>query len=178
MKRYLIITLLCLVVMLPLSAQYFDDISEFTQEGVGFDMTHAKSSAAFLDWTQLQMHHSVSMSMGGSAFGSQSYLTYQNQFYMPLGSRLSFYGNLYYQLQTYASNPALARLNSPSGDIYFDANLVYKLSENSSISFGIARYPSMYGYSYLPGAYYEPYLAYDPMYNSISGGLVPSKRNR
>lgn len=171
MKRLTALLLLLMVALAPLSAQLVDEISEFTQRGVGFDMSNAHSSAAFLDWSNIQMNHSVSMSMGASAWGSESYVTYHNEFYMPLSSRLSFYGNLYWQLQAYASNPALERLNSPAGDIYFDANLVYKLSENSSISIGFARYPATYGY-YSP--FYNNYMAYDPFYfNSYKRGLYP-----
>ena len=172
MKRLTALLLLCMVALVPLSAQLIDEISEFSQKGVGFDMSNAHSSAAFLDWSKIQMHHSVSVSMGGSALGSESYLTYHNEFYMPLSSKLSFYGNLYWQLQAYASNPALERLNSPAGDLYFDANLVYKLSENSSISIGISRYPAVYGY-------YSPYLnnyysTYDPFsFNPYRRGLFP-----
>ena len=171
MKRFKAFFIICLAGILPLSAQYVDEISEFTQNGVGFDMSNARSSAAFLDWSQIQMHHSVSMSVGASAFGSESYLTYHNELYMPLSSRLSFYGNLYWQLQAYASNPALERLNNPTGEIYFDANLVYKISENSSISFGIARYPAYYEYynrSILGESFYDPYY-----FNTYRRGLIP-----
>lgn len=169
-----LILLTCVSITI-LSAQIIDDISKFTQQGVGYDMSDAHSSAAFLDWSQFQMHHSVSMSMGGSAMGSQSYLTYHNQFSMPLSSKLSFYGNLYWQLQAYASNPALARINSPAGDLYFDANVVYKISENSSISIGIARYPSMYGYSYLPGLfnYNDTFSSYNSLFNGYYPGIRP-----
>ena len=162
--------MLCLVAFAPLSAQLIDDISEFTQKGVGFDMTSAHSSAAFLDWSKIQMHHSVSVSMGGSAMGSQSYLTYHNELYMPLSSRLTFYGNLYWQLQAYASNPALDRLNSPAGDLYFDANLVYKISDNSSISIGIARYPGYNNYFNTDpmSSYYDPFV-----FNPYRRGLYP-----
>lgn len=163
MKRLTAFVLLCLVALSPLSAQLIDDVSEFTQQGVGFDMSNARSSAAFLDWSQLQMRHSVSVSMGSSVMGAESYLTYHNEFYMPLSSKLSFYGNLYWQLKAYASNPALERLNSPAGDLYFDANLVYKLSDNSSISIGIARYPYIYS---------------DPVYSSMYDpfGFNPYRR--
>jgi hypothetical protein len=173
MKRILSIMFLCLMVFLPLSAQYFSEIPEFDQEGVGYDMSNARSQAAFLDWSKFQMNHSVSMTMGGSSIGSQSYLTYHNQFYMPLNPRLSFYGNLYWQLQTSASNPVLQRLNSPAGDIYFDANLVYKISENSTISLGIARYPSLFGNSYFPGSQYSNYQTYDPLFNPYRRGFFP-----
>ncbi len=152
--------LLSMILVASLSAQIIDDISEFTRTGVGYDMSDARSSAAFLDWSQFQMNHSVSMSVGASAVGSQSFLTYHNQFYMPLNSKLSFYGNLYWQLQAYASNPALQRLNAPVGDIYFDANLVYKINENTNLSIGVARYPATYGY----------YNSYDPFYH---GGYSP-----
>lgn len=173
MKRLTALFLICAVVLSPLSAQLIDEISEFSRQGVGFDMSNAHSSAAFLDWSKIQMNHSVSMSMGASGWGSESYLTYHNEIYMPLGSRMAFYGNLYWQLQTYASNPALERLNAPAGDIYFDANLVYKISENSSISIGIARYPAMYGYYNSP-YYGNRYMAYDPFYfNSFNRGLYP-----
>ncbi len=169
MKRYLLFTITCLIAILPLRGQYLDEISGFTRQGVGYDLSDARAQAAFIDWSKIQMHHSVSMSMGASAWGSQSYLTYHNQFTVPLSSRLSFYGNLYWQLQAYASNPALQRINSPAGDLYFDANLVYKLGENSSLSLGIARYPSTYGYGYLPGSYYDPYsIGYRG-----PGGLLP-----
>jgi hypothetical protein len=166
MKRLTAFVLLCLVALSPLSAQLIDDVSEFTQQGVGFDMSNARSSAAFLDWSQLQMRHSVSVSMGSSVMGAESYLTYHNEFYMPLSSKLSFYGNLYWQLQAYASNPALERLNSPAGDLYFDANLVYKLSDNSSISIGIARYPYIYS---------DPiYSIFDPFaFNPYRRGFYP-----
>lgn len=172
MKRFTVLFFLCMAAIAPLSAQFVDEISEFTRQGVGFDMSNARSSAAFLDWSQLQMHHSVSMSMGSSVMGAQSYLTYHNEVYMPLSSRLSFYGNLYWQLQTYASDPALERLNSPAGEIYFDANLVYKLSENSSIRIGIARYPSYYGNYYMPGQFDYPYT-YDPFFNPYLRGINP-----
>lgn len=173
MKRFLVLISFCIMCSIPLSAQSFDDISEFSPQGVGYDMSNARSAAAFLDWSKFQMHHSVSMSMGSSSVGAQSYLTYQNQFFMPINSKLSFYGNLYWQLQTYASNPALERLNAPVGDIYFDANLVYKISENSTLSLGFAKYPSMNGYSYLPGMSYNPYSAYDPFFTSFNGGMIP-----
>ncbi|MFA6618691.1 MAG: hypothetical protein WCT23_06465 [Candidatus Neomarinimicrobiota bacterium] len=158
-----------------LSAQLIDDMSEFTQKGVGYDMSEARASAAFLDWSKVQMHHSVSMSMGASGMGSQSYLTYHNQFSMPLSSKLSFYGNLYWQLQAYASNPALARINSPAGDLYFDANLVYKISENTSISLAVGRYPSLYGYSHLPGSYnyYNSFSPFNSMYNGYYPRMYP-----
>ena len=160
MKRIFSFLLICVLGIIPLSAQYIGEISEFSDQGVGFDLSDARAQAAFLDWSKIQMNHSVSMSMGASAWGSESYLTYHNQFYMPLSSRLSFYGNFYWQLQAYASNPALERLNSPTGDIYFDAKMVYKLGENSSLSIGISRYPLLYGYNYsnryMPG-YYSPY---------------------
>lgn len=165
------LALLSFALITVLSAQFMHDMSKFTQKGVGYDMSEARASAAFLDWSQFQMHHSVSMSMGGSVMGSQSYLTYHNQFFMPLSSKLSFYGNLYWQLQAYASNPALARINSPAGDMYFDANFVYKISENSSISIGVARYPSIYGYSHLPGSY-NHYNSFSP-FNSIYNGYYP-----
>ena len=169
MKRYIAFTFICLMAIAPLAAQYIDEISEFTQQGVGFDMSNARSSAAFLDWSKVQMNHSVSMSMGSSAFGSESYLTYHNEFYMPLSSKLSFYGNLYWQLQAYASNPALERLNNPAGDIYFDANMVYKLSENSTLSIGIGRYPGYYSNMYMPGSYFSPYEGL----NNYRRGLYP-----
>jgi len=173
MKRFTAFLLICMAAVAPLCAQYADEISEFTQQGVGFDMSNARSSAAFLDWSKIQMNHSVSMSMGTSVFGSESYLTYHNEFYMPLSSRLSFYGNLYWQLQAYASNPALERLNNPAGDIYFDANLVYKLSENSTISIGVARYPSLYNMYMTGDPRYSNYY-YDPFYfNTIRGGMLP-----
>ena len=169
MKRFMVFLFVCLMVVMPLMAQYIDEISEFTRQGVGFDMSNARSSAAFLDWSKVQMNHSVSMSMGSSAFGSESYLTYHNELYMPLSSRLSFYGNLYWQLQAYASNPALERLNSPAGDIYFDANLVYHLSENSTISIGIARYPGYYYNMTMPGSYFDPYTSF----NNYRRGFYP-----
>ena len=62
MKRYIAFTFICLMAIAPLAAQYIDEISEFTQQGVGFDMSNARSSAAFLDWSKVQMNHSVSMS--------------------------------------------------------------------------------------------------------------------
>ncbi|MEA2076440.1 MAG: hypothetical protein U9O95_00290 [Candidatus Marinimicrobia bacterium] len=175
MKRLTVILFVCLVAIVPLSAQYVDKISEFTQQGVGFDMSNARSSAAFLDWSKVQMNHSVSMSMGTSVMGAESYLTYHNEFYMPLSSRLSFYGNLYWQLQAYASNPALQRLNNPAGEIYFDANFVYKLSDNSTLSLGFARYPSIYGNMYnMPGDLNYPYYGYNPFYfNTYRRGLNP-----
>ena len=168
MKRLTALLLLAMVALAPLSAQLVDEISEFTQKGVGFDMSNAHSSAAFLDWSKIQMNHSVSMSMGASAWGSESYVTYHNELYMPLSSRLSFYGNLYWQLQAYASNPALERLNSPAGDIYFDANLVYKLSENSSLSIGIARYPAYYMNTDPTFSYFDPFV-----FNPYRRGLYP-----
>lgn len=169
MKHVLAILFICLMTVASLSAQYIDEISEFTQQGVGFDMSNARSQAAFLDWSKIQMNHSVSMSMGASAWGSESYLTYHNEFYMPLSSRLSFYGNLYWQLQAYASNPALERLNSPAGDVYFDANLVYHISENSTLSIGVSRYPGYYGNMYMPGSYFNPYQSF----NNYQRGLYP-----
>ena len=169
MKRFIAILFIYIMAVMPLKAQYVDEISEFTQQGVGFDMSNARSSAAFLDWSKVQMNHSVSMSMGSSAFGSESYLTYHNEFYMPLSSKLSFYGNLYWQLQAYASNPALKRLNNPAGDIYFDANFIYRLSENSTFSIGIARYPDYYNNMYMPGTYFSPYESF----NSYRRGLYP-----
>lgn len=173
MKRFTVLFMICVVAIAPLSAQLIDEISEFSQRGVGFDMSNAYSSAAFLDWSKIQMNHSLSMSMGASEWGSESYLTYHNEIYMPLGSRMAFYGNLYWQLQAYASNPALERLNSPAGDIYFDANLVYKISENSSISIGIARYPAMYGFYNSP-YYGNSFMTYDPFYfNSLNRGFYP-----
>ena len=168
------LVLMSMILVASLSAQIINDVSEFTRTGVGYDMSDARSSAAFLDWSQFQMNHSVSMSVGASAVGSQSYLTYHNQFYMPLSSKLSFYGNLYWQLQAYASNPALARLNSPVGDIYFDANLVYKINDNTSFSIGFARYPAMYGYgnAYDP-MYYGSYSPYYSMFNNYNPGIRP-----
>ncbi|MCF7832751.1 MAG: hypothetical protein K9N05_04140 [Candidatus Marinimicrobia bacterium] len=173
MKRMKAILFICLMAIIPLAAQYVDEISEFTQQGVGFDMSDARSSAAFLDWSKVHMNHSVSMSMGSSFLGSESYLTYHNEFYMPLSSRLSFYGNLYWQLQAYASNPALERLNSPVGDIYFDANLVYHISENSTLSIGIARYPGYYSNMYMPGSYFSPYNSFNNSFNNYRRGLYP-----
>ncbi len=160
--------MICFLFLFPLSAQHIGEITGFTRHGVGYDLSNARSQAAFLDWSRLQMQHSVSMSVGGSSLGSDSYLTYRNTLYMPLSSRLSFYGNLYWQLQTHASSPVLARLESPAGDIYFDANLVYKLGENSSLSFGIARYPAFYQSMYYPG-YASPYHG---MY-APRGGITP-----
>ena len=72
MKRFIAILFIYIMAVMPLKAQYVDEISEFTQQGVGFDMSNARSSAAFLDWSKIQMNHSVSMSMGSSAFGSRS----------------------------------------------------------------------------------------------------------
>lgn len=169
MKRISIIVLTAFLAVSALFAQFSGDVPEFTRQGVGYDVSNAEEQAAFLDWSRIQMHHSVSMSMGSSVLGAESYLTYRNQFYMPLSSRLSFYGNLYWQLQAYASNPALERLDSPAGDIYFDANLVYKLGENSSLRIGIARYPSYNAYPYMPGTYLNRYQPY----SSGWGGLRP-----
>ncbi len=170
MKRRYLVSLIALLGISLLSAQFSGEVPEFKREGVGYDFSNAREQAAFLDWSRIEMQHGVSMSMGSSALGSESYLTYHNQFYMPLSSRLSFYGNLYWQLQAYASNPALERINSPAGDIYFDANLVYELGENSSLSIGVARYPAFrdYRYPYMPGTY----LPYRSLTNR-RGGMTP-----
>jgi hypothetical protein len=168
MKSTMSMILIIFLSFIPLSAQHAGEISEFTRQGVGYDLSNARSQAAFLDWSRLQMQHSVSMSVGSSAFGSDSYLTYHNALYMPLSSKLSFYGNLYWQMQTHASTPALSRIDSPAGDIYFDANLVYKLSEKSSLSVGIARYPAYYQNIYDPN-YYSPYHS---IFRS-QGGITP-----
>ncbi|MDZ7821278.1 MAG: hypothetical protein U5N26_05380 [Candidatus Marinimicrobia bacterium] len=95
MKRRYLVSLIALLGISLLSAQFSGEVPEFKREGVGYDFSNAKEQAAFLDWSRIQMRHGVSMSMGSSALGSESYLTYHNQFYMPLSSRLSFYGNLY-----------------------------------------------------------------------------------
>ncbi|MFO7841209.1 MAG: hypothetical protein R6V48_03495 [Fidelibacterota bacterium] len=168
MKRICVVVLTAFITVSFLSAQYNGEIREFNRENVGYDFSNAEEQAAFLDWSRIRMHHGVSMSMGSSALGSESYLTYHNQFYMPLSSKLSFYGNLYWQLQAYASNPALERVESPAGDIYFDANLVYKLGENSSLRLGVARYPSNYYNPYFPGSY-SPYRSV----TRGMGGLIP-----
>lgn len=163
--------MLAAAAVFTLYAQYPADLSDFRSENLGYDMSGSQAQAAFLDWSRFEMRHSASMSVGSSMLGSSSYLTYHNQFYMPLSSRLSFYGNLYWQMQTYASNPALSRINSPAGDVYFDANLDYKLGENSSISLGISRYPMPYEAFYYG---YSPY--YSPYYRSAypaRGGLLP-----
>lgn len=153
-----------------LSAQEMGDVNSFSSPGIGFGFSGAESEAAYLDYSRLQMHQSVSMSMGNSAFGSESYLTYRNQFYLPLSSKMSFYGNLYWQLQAYASNPALQRLNSPAGEIYFDANLNYRLGENSTISLGVARYPANYYSPY--GTGYYPFMQSPSFSQSMWGGFL------
>jgi len=56
MKRFMVFLFVCLMVVMPLMAQYIDEISEFTRQGVGFDMSNARSSAAFLDWSKVQMN--------------------------------------------------------------------------------------------------------------------------
>src|SRR6056297_34886 len=113
MKNLMFIPLIILLSVVSLYGQQVENASEFKTPGVGYDMSGAEEQAAFLNWSRVRMDHSVSMSMGGSALGSQSYLTYRYQIYMPLTSNLSFYGNLYWELQTSASSPALERLNSP-----------------------------------------------------------------
>lgn len=171
MKRLIFVILAATLANFPLHAQYAGELSDFRSENLGYDMSGSKAQANFLDWSRFEMRHSVSMNVGSSMLGSSSYLTYRNQFYMPLSSKLSFYGNLYWQMQTHASNPALSRINSPAGDIYFDANLNYKLGENSSISLGVSRYPMTYEalyYGYSP--VYSPY--YHSIYNT-RGGLLP-----
>lgn len=169
MKRILIVIVSTSLALLPLFGQFADRIPEFSRQELGYDLSGSQSSAAFLDWSKWQMRHSVSMSMGASALGNASYLTYHNQFYMPLSSRLSFYGNMFWQLQTHASNPVLQRINSPAGSVYFDANLQYRLGENSAIGLGISRYPLEYGYyGYSP--YYSPYYR---MLQGRPGGMWP-----
>ncbi len=161
--------LVTLTIFIPLFGQIAGKLPTFSREGLGYDLSASQSSAAFLDWSRWQMQHSVSMSMGSSSLGSASYLTYQNRFYMPLSSRLSFYGNMYWQMQTHASNPVLQRIGSPLGAVYFDANLQYQLAENSTISLGISYLPSDYGYyGYSP--YYSPYYR---MMQGRPGGLWP-----
>lgn len=170
MKQLAVFFTMIILMAFSLSAQEMSDVNTFSSPGVGFGFSGAESEAAYLDFSRIQMHQSVSMSMGNSAFGSESYLTYHNQLFMPLGSRMSFYGNLYWQLQAYVSNPALERLNSPAGEIYFDANLNYRLGENSSISLGIARYPASY---YLPyGSGYYPFTQSSAFSQSMWGGFL------
>ncbi|MDD3966914.1 MAG: hypothetical protein PHP63_07705 [Candidatus Marinimicrobia bacterium] len=173
MKRSLILILTVSLGLMPLSGQHADRVSAFSRQGVGYDMSDAQSRAAFLDASKWQMRHSVSMSMGASALGNTSFLTYHNQFYMPLSSRLSFYGNMYWQLQTHASNPVLERINSPAGALYFDANLNYRLGENSAISLGISRYPLEYGYNGYSPIYSPHYSPYYRMMQERPGGLWP-----
>jgi hypothetical protein len=168
MKRYMIVLVAALIAVFPLWGQYADQLSAFNKERLGYEMSGSQSRAAFLDWSRLEMRHSVSMSVGGSAMGSSSFLTYHNQLFMPLSSKLSFYGNLYWQMQTHASHPALSRINSPAGAVYFDASLNYELGENSSISLGVSRYPADYNPYWGYSSYYSPYYR---NLQSTQGGL-------
>ncbi len=109
---------------------------------IGLRLRDSRETATFLDFSKLQMRHSVSMSVGSSALGSESVLAYHNQFMFPVNANLTFYGNLILMQQAYASNPVMERLGNDIGNVYYDANMEYKISDKTRLSIGISNLPT------------------------------------
>ncbi|MDK2976313.1 MAG: hypothetical protein PWP06_788 [Candidatus Marinimicrobia bacterium] len=125
----------------------------FPEDGnIGLQLRDSRETASFLDLRKLQMRHSFSMSVGSSAFGSQSIMAYQNQFMFPVNAKLSFYGNLILMQQAYASNPVMERLGEGMNSIYYDANMEYKFSDKTRLVLGISNLPT-YSYPWTANPY-------------------------
>jgi hypothetical protein len=126
----------------------------FPEKGnIGLRLRDSRETATFLDFSKLQMRHSVSMSVGSSRLGSESVLAYHNQFMFPVNANLTFYGNLVLMQQAYASNPVMERLGSGINNIYYDANMEYKFSDKTRLTFGISNIPT-YTSPWMMNSYY------------------------
>lgn len=125
----------------------------FPENGnIGLRLRDSRETATFLDLTKLQMRHSFSMSVGSSVMGSESVMAYHNQFMFPVNANLTFYGNLILMQQAYASNPAMERLGNGFNNIYYDANMEYKISDKTRLVLGISNIPT-YSYPWTSNPY-------------------------
>lgn len=143
------ILIIIIAFSVTLFGQFNSGISDFTTSDLGTEINNNNDMASFLNISRLKMEHSFSMSMGGSSFGSQSFVSYHNKFMLPFSEKLTLSGDVILRQQAFASNPMMKTLGNQTSGIYFDTNLEYKINENSKVSFGISNIPRY--------NYYNPY---------------------
>ncbi|MDD3806621.1 MAG: hypothetical protein PHE86_01110 [Candidatus Marinimicrobia bacterium] len=115
-------------------------------DNVGLRLRNSQETAAFLNLKKLQMKHSFSMSVGSSGIGSESVISYHNQFIYPVNAHLMFYGDLILAQQAYASNPIMERLGNNFNSIYYNANMEYMFSDKTKLVLGISNIPTYFYY--------------------------------
>ncbi len=145
-----IIWILILFSSVVLYGQFNDDNSEFSTSDLGLKINNNNDMASFLNISNLQMQHSISMSMGSSSLGNESYVSYHNRFFIPFSDKLNLSGDVILRQQAFSSNPMMQALGNQNNGIYFNTNLEYKISKDSKISIGISNIPR---YNYNPYYY-------------------------
>ncbi|MEA3499716.1 MAG: hypothetical protein U9R41_01665 [Candidatus Marinimicrobia bacterium] len=142
-----IILILVIFSSIALYGQFNDDNSEFSTGDLGLKINNNNDMASFLNISNLQMQHSISMSMGNSSLGSESYVSYHNRFFIPFSDKLNLSGDVILRQQAFSSNPMMQALGEQNNGIYFNTNLEYQLSEDSKISIGFSNIPR-YNYNH------------------------------
>jgi len=152
------VTLAIFIVMLSLSvqAQFMPEESIFDSRSIGLNLNSSSDVAGLM--SRLQMQHSVSMSVGSSAFGSQSLMAYQNSFYLPLSGRLRFFGTLSVVQPTFSSGLYSQMPFSNDVQMYYDTHLEYRLGDNTMINIGLSNQPRTYYNPYRSNIYGVPGL--------------------
>ena len=144
-----IILVLIIFSSIALYGQFNDDNSGFSTSDLGIKINNNNDMASFLNISNLRMQHSISMSMGSSSLGNESYVSYHNRFFLPFSDKLNLSGDVILRQQAFSSNPMMQAFGNQNNGIYFNTNLEYKISENSKISIGMSNIPRY--------NYYNPY---------------------
>lgn len=131
--------------------QFADNDDSFLYRNLGVQINNNNDMASFLNINNLKMQHSISMSMGGSSLGNESFVSYHNKFYFPLSEKINISGDVILRQQAFSSNPLMQSIGNQNNGIYFDTKLQYKISENSIISIGMSNIPR---YNYYNPLYY------------------------
>ena len=144
-----IIFILIVFMSMSLFAQFNEDNFGFVTRDLGVKINNNSDMVSFLNINKLQMNHSISMSMGNSSLGSESYVSYHNRFYFPFSEKLNISGDVIFRQQAFFSNPMMQAIGNQNNGVYFNTNLQYKISKNSTISIGMSNIPRY--------NYYNPY---------------------
>ncbi len=139
---------------LPLQAQFASRQAGFDSRDIGMSIHHSGDMAGFL--SRLQMQHSVSMSVGSSSRGSQSALSYQNNFFLPISNRIRLAGSVSIVQPTF-SGGLYARLPGQFSQtsIYYDTQVQFDLGENTKLNIGLSNIPRYYVPGYAAPGYFN-----------------------
>ena len=149
MKRVSVkIIAILIVVAAYVNAQFMPEESIFDSRSIGLNLNSSRDVAGLM--SHLQMQHSISMSVGSSAFGSQSLMAYQNNFYLPLSRKLRLFGTLSVVQPTFSSGLYTQMPFANQPQVYYDTRLEYRVGDNATINIGLSNQPRYY---------YNPYRA-------------------